>query len=424
MIPKKRDAAMKRVRELDGLRVFAVLAVIAVHYRPPFRPSLDFLSVGWAGVDLFFVISGYLITTILFSLRGTPRPYRVFYWRRMLRIFPPYYLVLFILTVYLAIRNVGQNVDWHVGSWLFLDSFRNLKAYHDSILLALHGHFDKQQLPLGNYVFTNYKDGFSIFWSLSVEEIFYLIWTPIVLICSRRTLLTISLLAIGVCPLLRVLCHGSQWEFFFFPCRFDSLMMGSLLSLIFIAANQGEILRSALIRGLGAAGVLSLLCLVPLSIHDGLLRRMELRSALSFTAFGYSLLGVVFASVVGLCVIFGESAKWWCRFLRMKPMVYIGTVSYMMYMIHISVWVTVYKIFSRLEGPRMIPGLLIGFLSTVGTIGVAAISWKFLETPMLAFKNYSFPIPKRALQREGELLHPIDRVRRIFIRQQRQSYER
>lgn len=416
---------MKRVRELDGLRVFAVLAVMAVHYRPPFRPGLDFLSLGWAGVDLFFVISGYLITTILISLRGTRDPYRVFYWRRMLRIFPPYYLVLLFLTAYPAIRNLGQNVNWHLGSWLFLDSFRNLRAYYGSISLFLHGHpLNRQQLPLGNYVFTNYEDGFSVFWSLSVEEIFYLIWTPIVLMCSRRKLLIISLLAIILCPFLRVLCHSSQWEFFFFPCRFDSLMMGSLLALIFIAANQGEVRRSTLVPILGLAGAVSLLCLVPLCIHDGLFRHMELRSALSFTAFGYSLLGIFFASVVGLCVLHAESAKWWCRLLRLKPMVFVGTVSYMMYLIHISVWVTVYKIFFSLGGHGTIPWLLLGLLSTAGTIALSAISWKFLESPILAFKNSSFPFPMRALKREEDLLHPLSRLKRVLIREQRQSAER
>jgi peptidoglycan/LPS O-acetylase OafA/YrhL len=399
---------MKRVRELDGLRVFAIFAVLAVHYRPPFRPGLDFLSLGWTGVDLFFIISGFLITTILFSLRGTQHPYRVFYWRRMLRIFPPYYLVLLVLTVFPALRYTSQKVDLHLGSWLFLDSFRNMHMYYNSVLSLLHGNsLNTQQLPLGDYFSTQYKDGFTIFWSLSVEEVFYLIWAPIVLSCSRRKLFTISLLAIVICPFLRVLFHSSQWEFFFFPCRFDTLMMGSLLSLLFIAHNRGEIPRLTLIRGLGVAGGLSLLCLVPLCLYDGLLNHMELRSALSFTAFGYSLLGFLFASVVGLCVIYTESAMWWCKVLRLKPLVYIGTISYMMYMIHIPIWVTVYKIFCRLEGPGVIPGLSVGLLSTAGTIALAAISWKFFERPMLAFKDSSFPIPRRALKREEEVLHRL-----------------
>lgn len=416
---KKMDKPLKRIREVDGLRVFAVLAVMAVHYRPPMRPGLDFLSLGWAGVDLFFVISGYLITTILLSLRDTRHPYRVFYWRRMLRIFPPYYLVLLFLTGYPAIRIHGHNVDWHLGSWLFLDSFRKLGAYYSSILLFLQGHpLDRRILPLGDYVFTHYKDGFSIFWSLSVEEAFYLIWTPIVLMCSRRKLVVIGLAALIVCPFLRVICHSSQWEFFFFPCRFDTLMMGSLLALSFSAVNLGEVRRSTLVRSLGVAGALSLLCLVPLCIHDGLFRQMEVRSALNFTAFGYSLLGVFFASVVGLCVVHAESALWWCRFLRLKPIVFVGSISYMMYLIHIIVWVTIYKLFVRFEGPGAAPWLLIGFLSTAGTIGVAAFSWRFFESPLLAFKNSSFPIPRRALDREQELLHPMNRLKRVFIREQ------
>jgi len=291
--------------------------------------------------------------------------------------------------------------------------------------LFLQGHpLDRRILPLGDYVFTHYKDGFSIFWSLSVEEAFYLIWTPIVLRCSRGNLITIGLLAVVICPFLRVICHSSQWEFFFFPCRFDTLMLGSLLALSFGAVSEGEVPRATLVRGLNVAGALSLLCLVPLCIHDGLLRHMDLRSALSFTAFGYSLLGVFFVSVVGLCVVHAESALWWCRFLRLKPMVFVGTVSYMMYLIHISVWVTIYKLFCRFEGPGLVPWLLIAFLSTAGTIAVAAISWRFFESPLLAFKNATFPIPRRALKREQELLQTINKLKRVFIREQRESFER
>ena len=415
---------MTRIRELDGLRFFAILAVMAVHYRPPFRTGLGFLSLGWAGVDLFFVISGFLITTILVSLCGTPRPYRVFYWRRTLRIFPAYYFVLFALIVLSARSHSGQRLDWHLGSWLFLDSFRNLQKYGTAVISVLHGHpLEKQRLPLGTYFFTEYKDGFSIFWSLSIEEIFYLIWTPIVFHFSRRTLITIGLLAIVLCPCLRVLCHGSQWEFFFFPCRFDTLMIGSLLSILVIALGRGEIRRSTLVGGLRLTGGLALLCLLPLCMHDGLFDHMELRSALSFTAFGYSLLGLMFASIVGLSVLHAESAKWWCRLLRLRPMVYVGTISYMMYMTHILVWVTFYKFLCRLEGRGATPGILVGLLSATGTIVVAGISWRFFEQPILSLRNGNFSVPARALKSDFGLLHPLRQLKLMALRRSRQLPE-
>src|ERR1700749_1922086 len=88
---------MRRVREIDSLRCLAVLGVLGVHFRPPLNPRYWSWGFGWAGVDLFFAISGFLITSILLELRGTIHPFRTFYARRILRIFPPYYLILAIL---------------------------------------------------------------------------------------------------------------------------------------------------------------------------------------------------------------------------------------------------------------------------------------------------------------------------------------
>src|SRR5215469_9274502 len=84
-----------RILELDGLRALAITAVMLFH----FSPHHNHFKLGWAGVDLFFVISGFLITGILLDLRTDPSPYRTFYWRRVLRIFPPYYAVLAAVAV-------------------------------------------------------------------------------------------------------------------------------------------------------------------------------------------------------------------------------------------------------------------------------------------------------------------------------------
>jgi len=88
---------MSRIPELDGLRAWAILAVFCVHFRPPGYRISDVLALGWSGVDLFFAISGFLITGILLSLRNHDRPYRTFYGRRALRIFPPYYLAWIVI---------------------------------------------------------------------------------------------------------------------------------------------------------------------------------------------------------------------------------------------------------------------------------------------------------------------------------------
>lgn len=384
-------SAMKRIREFDGLRFFAIAGVLLHHYRPPFRPALDFLSIGWVGVELFFVISGFLITTILVSLRGTKNPYGVFYWRRALRIFPPYYLVLSLVCAVQLIRNVHSPLGVTVGGFFLLTSLKLPIVFH-AILSVWHGvQLDSKWIPLSNSFYKNWGDGFNIFWSLSIEELFYLIWAPIVLVCSRRQVQAVSLFAIVFCPLLRVLCHTSSFpEYFIFFCRFDTLMLGSLLSLIFIATSRGEIRRSALNRGLYLVAIASLLCLVLLLVHDGFLNHMELRSTLSFAALGYTLLGFFFASVVGICATHAGAAFWWARALRAWPLVQIGTVSYMMYLIHISVWVACYKLLFRLEARAATPGLMLGCLSAGITVALAALSWRFFEKPILRLKNTSF----------------------------------
>jgi peptidoglycan/LPS O-acetylase OafA/YrhL len=386
---------MKRIRELDGLRFFAIFSVLLVHYRPPSRPELNFLSFGWVGVDLFFAISGFLITTILVSLRGSRNPYRSFYWRRTLRIFPPYYAVLLPLSLAIILSHAQVAVHLTLEAWVFLLSLTGLShQVHGALLVLLHGApLNTARAAIENHLFASYGDGIFVFWSLSVEELFYLIWAPIVLRCSRRQLLTISLLAIVVCPVLRVLFHTLLYpECFSFVCRFDTLMMGSLLSLLFIACKRGEINQPALKRGLNAGLALSLALLAALGVYCGLFNGLEIRTALSFSALGYSLLGILFASIVGLCAIHAESRLWWAVMLRARPLVYIGTISYTMYLIHIPIWVTLYKLLSFLEGEEIKPGFLFVFLSVAVTVAVASLSWKFLEKPILQFKDAGFAV--------------------------------
>jgi peptidoglycan/LPS O-acetylase OafA/YrhL len=413
---------MKRIRELDGLRFFAIVGVLVAHFCPSSLAGASLLSLGWIGVDLFFVISGFLITTILISLRGTQSPYRTFYWRRALRIFPPYYLVLALLCGIQLINRSHLPVKGTLESLTFLTSLR-AEGVYQGLLSHLHG---AQYGGKGSYVhdhlFARWSDGITVFWSLSVEELFYLFWAPVVLRCSRLQVLAVSLSAIGLCPIMRVLCHGTEWsEYYFFPCRIDSLMMGSLLSLLFFAYSQGEIRRSTLIPGLRVAGAVSLCCLVVLCLHDGVLNHVELRSTLSFTALGYTLLGLAFASLVGLCVMHTGSGLWWIKLLNRRPLVYVGTVSYMMYLVHLPVWVAILKL---ARPGTTLEILVVGLLSLAVTIALAGLSWRWFEMPILKFKNVSFAIPAKVQDREDEVLHPLNRLRRVLFVNPRQLGDR
>lgn len=143
---------MARIRELDGLRFFAIVGVLAVHYRPPYRPALDFLGLGWIGVDLFFVISGFLITSNLLALRNATHPFRVFYWRRTLRIFPPYYLVLLCLCGLLLYQHQIILTHSTLAAFAFLSSFLTHPS-RVTLTAILHGKLlDSQPVLLDNHV--------------------------------------------------------------------------------------------------------------------------------------------------------------------------------------------------------------------------------------------------------------------------------
>lgn len=385
--------ASRRIHEIDGLRFLAIFGVMVCHFRPPFAAGLDFLSLGWMGVDLFFIISGYLITGNLLALRGTARPYRVFYWRRALRIFPPYYLVLgalLLLTYYTG--GFPDRLGVALVS-LFLTSFTPWPPLPDypwaPILYALHhGLHANVPMAIDHHEFRNFASGIFVLWSLSIEELFYLIWAPVILRCTRTTIAAVSIAAVVLCPVLRTFCHVPQFlEYFFFPARFDALTFGALMALLFAAYDRRKIERLNLLRTLRWSAAGSLVLLFLLGWYDGILQQVEVRSTLSFAAFGYTLLGIFFASIVGLCALRTGSDAWLPRLLRFRPFTYVGEISYMMYLTHLPVFVVVIQALSYLQHRRAEPTVGIGLVAIIGTIGLASLSWRYYEKPLLGLRN-------------------------------------
>jgi peptidoglycan/LPS O-acetylase OafA/YrhL len=400
---------MRRIVEIDGLRFFAILAVIAVHYRPPFRPGLNALSLGWVGVDLFFIISGFLITTNLVSLRDKERPYRVFYWRRTLRIFPPYYLVVSLLVAHQVLAHLPLLPGFTYQPLLFLSAFSELHPLSQALRTLFHlGPLNHRILAIDNHTLDGVTSGFGVLWSLSFEEMFYLFWAPFMLKCSRRTLLTVILLTIAASPVLRMFGHTPEFrECFFFPFRFDTLAMGSLLALVCLAWRKGEIPGARLRRWLLVSAIASLMAVAAIAMWVGVLRGVEVRSTLLFATFGYSLVGIFFFSIVGLCVMHAGSNAWWTRTLRAGPLVYIGTVSYMLYLIHIPVFVIVTKGLGRLAGHPLTPALWQGIVAFAAAVAVASLSWKFFEQPILKFKDAVPALPRKPIVNETTTPDPV-----------------
>lgn len=212
---------------LDGIRGIAILLVLLNHSAGfslvPFEgwESLftNVVSSTGLGVQLFFVLSGFLITGLLLDAKGSPRYFSSFYGRRALRILPLYYGTIILFALYLHFRGSGYEVIFHERlPWLL--------TFTQNVLITVRQEW--------SFVFGRYSLGH--FWSLAVEEQFYLIWPVVVLWCSARTLERICFFLIPVALVMRI---GFVWgednilgAFVFLPCAMDSLAMGAVVAVL------------------------------------------------------------------------------------------------------------------------------------------------------------------------------------------------
>ncbi len=263
----KRESNIRRVLELDGLRGIAILLVLGCHY-PGFAGRLHQLpSFGWMGVDIFFVLSGYLITSILLGLRNRETPYRTFYSRRLLRIIPPYLAATLVIFV-IAVRQHWQLLNFAASQIFFLQALpQYAREFLASVLrhplshlehlpsLLLHAHalppaFSGARIEFGTAPET--------YWSLSIEEYFYLFWAPVVLRCSRTT---ITCIAVSVCVIDMLLrwMDGTLMAYFNLFSRFDALLYGAFLALLFERwRRQATSPKPALFVAVGAAALMGI----------------------------------------------------------------------------------------------------------------------------------------------------------------------
>jgi peptidoglycan/LPS O-acetylase OafA/YrhL len=410
---------MGRIKELDGLRALAILGVLAAHSLPPSSRLSNFLGLGRFGVDLFFAISGFLITGILIGLRHKEGAFQTFYWRRTLRIFPPYYLALGLIIAFALAHAERLNYREIVGNALFLSSAKPglIQLAVRRLLLA------SPTDPLGalqptKYSLLQFKDCLGVYWSLSVEELFYLLWAPIMLKGSRRVILLCSIAPLLGCPLLRGLAHTTPHiqESIGFIFRFDSLAAGGCVALLCWGLENGRVTRKALDRGLISTAIVFPIALIALAAICGVSRGVDVRTTWAFSVFGFSLLAASCASFVGALARWGAELGYVSYVLRSKGAVYLGKVSYTTYLIHLPTYVVVQLMIIRWFGPDAITSslklaILAGGLATVGAILLASFSWKYIEAPILGWKDKWFPVRNTArllsVESEADRSDPI-----------------
>jgi peptidoglycan/LPS O-acetylase OafA/YrhL len=297
--------------ELDSLRGIAILLVLVFHafdYGVIQISGMARLfvtathSLGWLGVNLFFVLSGFLITGILLDSRDRPDYFKRFYIRRALRILPLYYLVLLALyplahTGWLGSRQI---------SWRFVA----LSAVYLSNVVDFFG------VPLQ----------FAVLWSLAVEEQFYIVWPAIVRVLSRRGVLIATLSIIVGCPLLRAFAyeHGYQYASGYIWLVADELAFGALLGVLsrgWLSERKRMLYFSIASVGAGAA-------LLGFGAPFGImLNRTLLGASLRLTA-----LNLIFTGVVAGSLVMGTGR--FRRVVQQPALQFFGRISYGLYLLH------------------------------------------------------------------------------------------
>lgn len=353
--------------QLDTLRFFAVLGVLVSHFWTPkglpwLFADMDF---GWLGVKLFFVLSGFLITGILVDGRQltevtnlTPSQFiKQFYIRRLLRIFPIYYLVI---TIALIINIEPGREIW---GWLV--------SYTSNIYITIHN---------------TWIGYFSHFWSLAVEEQFYLIWPCLIIFLPRKWVPHFILLAICIGPLYRFWAYQtyrfeiSPFDFkaaTFTLANLDSLGMGAMLAYFWRTKLTMATIQKSLTSLVLPSGLL--LYIVTLVLYH-----YHIKPSVFFALNDFSA-SLIFTWLIGSAGhgFNGITA----RFMTIPSFVYLGKISYGIYVYHYFMPLLILPFFDAVNLSYQGPGFINFVISSLLTLGIASLSWHLIELPLNNFKN-------------------------------------
>jgi peptidoglycan/LPS O-acetylase OafA/YrhL len=349
------------MEQLDGLRAIAVAFVLVDHW----VGNSYHLGIDWGrlGVHLFYVLSGFLITSILLEVRevsGKSKWFgaRQFYIRRFLRIFPLFYATL-LVTYIVGIPIIRQTIWWHV-------------AYLSNAYVSTLGFWP-------NYI--------SHFWSLGVEEQFYLTWAWLILFLPHRWLLRVLLAFIYSAPLFRLggyLFTANPISVYVLPVSsFDSLGVGALLAFLSRYKNTKPFSIEQFARASAWIGGTVLLLLELLRHFIGGSPLMSaLQIGLKGTALAFIYGWIVWRASMGFRGRVGMLLQW-------RPVAYLGKISYGIYMFNpfmfsLLSWCLSCIGLVSLMGVSVIRLALLFLL----TVGLAAVSWKYFEGPVNALRHY------------------------------------
>jgi len=368
------------IKSLDGVRAFAILLVMSLHG--------EITTFGWIGVQLFFVLSGFLITGILWKDKADPGPLsfklKKFWVRRTLRIFPLYFGFLLVTGVVYIFTHTPE------GYWLYIPY---LVTYTFNFTRSFAG--------------WHWYPAFTHFWSLCIEEQFYLFFPLIILISPRWLIKVIMIGVIAAAPLVRYLlgehfiARGFSGEplsdivYWHTLSHLDAFFMGGI---IHVMSLERKVRRPHFLL------MVSLAAVVAAGIWDYGFRRAQ---GSYITDLGYrigqsehyeyvwhyTLLNLFFSSLI--LVLVSEHMRG--RFIRLrlflqnKWLVNIGRVSYSMYIFHWLVWAFLFKPYFNPEHSVIKILLFLPYLATVYLL--SEVSYRIYEVHFIKLKDRFFPRP-------------------------------
>ena len=358
---------------LDGVRGIAILVVLLHHCRfllngwfPAQLKLIRAFDIGWCGVVLFFVLSGFLITGILLDSKSSRNYFSTFYARRFLRIFPLYYgyLALVFLGCRAAHSLLGiADPVANINPWWYLTYIQNLRP-NTMLTDPLLGHL----------------------WSLAVEEQFYVVWPLLIWLLPRRVLVWICAAMLPLSLAIRLLYAGTDLQLnafvnTFTPASLDSLACGALIAM----AARDPVWRSRVARIAHPLILVSAVWFSILAVRAGTLFIYQPL----IQGWGITALTLLFTGLVFVAATSHEGAIPFA--LNIRPLKFLGKISYGLYVLHPLVYVLVTSLLAAVPVSPALDFALNSekiILVFTTSIVVAAGSWFLFEKPILALKRY------------------------------------
>jgi len=360
-----------RVPALDGLRGIAILAVFFYHYARGASTHTDSAIVramsvlfgfGWSGVDLFFVLSGFLITGILFDTLSDPQYFKAFYARRVLRIFPIYYLVVIIFIILTPILGL----HWKAAHLFFLVYL----GYPAALIFP-------------DLVGVSSMVAISHLWSLSLEEQFYMVWPWFIAkLGSSRNILRACAIVGAVAFLFRLMIHSSgvnvTWSYTFLLCRMDSLAAGAAIAILIRGSRRERVQSWAPIAFIVAGAATIAICVARGTVdHDDPV----------MATIGFSVLAVMNGALLILAL---RRNSWLERLLSLGILRTFGKYSYGLYLYHFPLTVVLAPMkaqFVAWAHSFVLGASLSLAFNLIVNLSVAIVSFHLIESPIMRWKS-------------------------------------